>query len=396
MTGTRTRFISILGAAALSAILCLGSCSKAGDSSAPVQVVNLSRQVSCSAGSAFIGVTCAGSWTLEIEADGDWARLLTDEGNGNLSNIVLQFDENGAEGPRQAIVRANSGTYSAETVLTQYGTAGMPKEENGTPQSHIMKPSSGWMELPEVKSGDGNFYYHEMIRSGHKERNYSFYWNEEDKLAEWVAYPLNEGLRGSGWRTDCWDLDPLLWEQSQPAVYGYSYRRGNGGDYVRGHQLPSNDRLDYAANLQTFYCTNQTPQNQSFNAGVWESLEESTRDWAKRCDTLYVVTGYVMDNYDIYALDNVGKHIPVPTGYYKALLRYIAPESSYSGAEGYSAIAVYMEHKAGAARQYMSVKKLEERLGINFFVNLPSAVGQEEADKIENTEPAGAAWWGIR
>jgi hypothetical protein len=39
----------------------------------------------------------------------------------------------------------------------------------------------------------------------------------------------------------------------------------------------------------------------------------------------------------------------------------------------------------------MSIDDLEKKTGIDFFVNLGSAVGQDIADKIEAQAPIG--WW---
>ena len=42
----------------------------------------------------------------------------------------------------------------------------------------------------------------------------------------------------------------------------------------------------------------------------------------------------------------------------------------------------------------MSIDRLEEITGIDFFVNLPAKVGEEQAAKIEATDPAtSAVWW---
>jgi hypothetical protein len=41
----------------------------------------------------------------------------------------------------------------------------------------------------------------------------------------------------------------------------------------------------------------------------------------------------------------------------------------------------------------MSIRALEEKLGINLFVNLPEAVGVSAAEAIETENPAGVSWW---
>lgn len=41
----------------------------------------------------------------------------------------------------------------------------------------------------------------------------------------------------------------------------------------------------------------------------------------------------------------------------------------------------------------MSVDDLEKRLGIDFFVNLPTKIGEDAAAKVEAEDPAKVAWW---
>ena len=124
------------------------------------------------------------------------------------------------------------------------------------------------------------------------------------------------------------------------------------------------------------------------------------RSWANESDTLYVVTGCVIDYKDgetvKYALDNNGKKVTVPTAYYKAVLRYM--KNSTVGYSGYSACAVWLDHKVYSTKTIdssysMSVDDLEEKLGIDFFVNLPAKVGEDVAARIEAEEPKGVAWW---
>lgn len=151
----------------------------------------------------------------------------------------------------------------------------------------------------------------------------------------------------------------------------------------------------------TFYGTNMTPQIQNgFNGDIWAVLEGKVRSWANRSDTLYVVTGCVIDYPDEssirYAEDYTGKKITVPTAYYKAVLRYM--KNSTFGYSGYSACAVWLDHKVYSTKTIdssysMSVDDLEEKLGIDFFVNLPAKVGEDVAARIEAEEPKDVTWW---
>jgi DNA/RNA endonuclease G (NUC1) len=124
------------------------------------------------------------------------------------------------------------------------------------------------------------------------------------------------------------------------------------------------------------------------------------RDWARSSDTLYVVTGCVLDGATYYALDRSNARITVPTAYYKAVLRY-APSASSTGLghAGYMGCAVWLEHKAMPTsakvdKTYsMSIDALEQKLGIDLFVHLPDKVGQAMAAQIEAEDPSKVSWW---
>ena len=57
----------------------------------------------------------------------------------------------------------------------------------------------------------------------------------------------------------------------------------------------------------------------------------------------------------------------------------------------WSAAGFYFDHRSGASRQLMSIDELESLTGIDFFVNLPSRIGQANADRIEAAKP-GSFW----
>jgi endonuclease G len=142
-----------------------------------------------------------------------------------------------------------------------------------------------------------------------------------------------------------------------------------------------------------------TPQIQdNFNGGVWENLESTVRSWANSSDTVYVVTGCMVDETLGYVLDNDGKHVSVPSAYYKAILRY--QKNSTVGYDGYAACGVYLEHKEYSSNSLpsgsvMSIDALEEMTGMDFFVNLPSLIGETQAANVESQNPSSVSWWGL-
>ncbi|MBO7575519.1 MAG: DNA/RNA non-specific endonuclease [Bacteroidales bacterium] len=247
----------------------------------------------------------------------------------------------------------------------------------------VASTKAGWMELPATSADDKQDLLIHYFPDG--QRSYSAYYDYGNFVSSWVAYPLCAGNIGSGGRTDKFCLDPLL-PRSQQAYLPGTYREGNAGKFDRGHQIPSADRLDWRVNIETFFATNMTPQVNELNAEAWAVLESKVRDWAKKSDTLYVVTGCVTQGSDKYALDSDNKQITVPVGYYKALLRLSKGE--------YSANAFWFENAPDKSTSIpktkaMSVDELEKKVGVDFFVNLDA----DTQKTVESADPTQTTWW---
>ncbi len=386
-------------------MLALSSCGSGGKEDVLPPTVEVKTAVVEAGGySQFIYVKASSSWRITITSvDGgepvDWIIADPSSGSGN-TDVTLNVAANESEQERSAVLTVENSAGKASKTISQKGKKPEIKPDpDPTPEP---KPNeTGWLELPSVPAGT-DFFAHSMTIGSVKTRNYSFIWDYDNLVAPWVAYPLCKwNMASNVKRTNAWALDPLLPESKQPVLYrGFS--KGNNGWYARGHQIPSADRLtSYESNAMTFYGTNMTPQIQEgFNGDIWATLEGMVRSWANKSDTLYVVTGCVIDYKDgetvKYALDNNGKKVTVPTAYYKAVLRYM--KNSTVGYSGYSACAVWLDHKVYSTKTIdssysMSVDDLEEKLGIDFFVNLPAKVGEDVAARIEAEEPKGVAWW---
>lgn len=331
-------------------------------------------------GQVLVEVRSNTSWKLSIRFTGEgqseatqWATLtslsspaVSDvvelRAEGNKKNIFLSYSPNPSDEERMLELVLETSRLSTSEYFTQSGKSGSSAQEGDKVRV--------WMELPEVKDGDGlTFHTHMMYRGSKYTRNYSYYWDREALVSRWVAYPLCPwDISGSG-RTDKWGYDPKIPEEDQPRYSG-----GISG-YDRGHQLPSADRPQsnmYAANVATFYYTNMTPQLGSLNQKIWQKLEDRVRTWTRCFDTLYVVTGCCVEGSTRVASDNDGKAVKVPTHYYKALLGYERSLNSYKG------IGFLFEHrgysdnsKAAVMNQAVTIDRLEEFTGVNFFVNLP-------------------------
>lgn len=386
-------------------MLALSSCGSGGKEDVLPPTVEVKTAVVEAGGySQFIYVKASSSWRITITSvDGgepvDWIIADPSSGSGDM-DVTLKVEENKSEKERSAVITVENSAGKASKTISQKGKK--PEIKPDPDPDPEPKPSvTGWLELPAVNDGT-DFFTHSMTIGSTKTRNYSFIWDYDNLVAPWVAYPLCKWNIGNNIkRTNAWGLDPLLSEGKQPVLFrGFS--EGNNGWYARGHQIPSADRLtSYESNSMTFYGTNMTPQIQDgFNGDIWATLEGKVRSWANSSDTLYVVTGCVIDYPEgqtvKYALDNYGKKVTVPTAYYKVVLRYM--KSSTIGYSGYSACAVWLDHKVYSSSSInssysMSVDDLEKKTGIDFFVNLPAKVGEETAAKIEAEDPAKVSWW---
>ena len=386
-------------------MLALSSCGSGGKEDVLPPTVEVKTAVVEAGGySQFIYVKASSSWRITITSvDGgepvDWIIADPSSGSGDM-DVTLKVEENKSEKERSAVITVENSAGKASKTNSQKAK-GSEVKPDPTPSGGNLSPKAGWMELPAIPEGMDAFT-HSMTVGSVSTRNYSFLWDYSNLVAPWVAYPLCVwNMSGKTGRTDAWALDPLLPANKQP-VLTRGFSEGNAGWFARGHQIASADRqTSYSSNAMTFYGTNMTPQiNNGFNADIWANLEGKVRSWAGRSDTLYVVTGCVIDYKKgetvKYAVDNYGKKVTVPTAYYKVVLRYM--KNSTVGYSGYSACAVWLDHKVYSTKNIdskysMSVKDLEKKVGMDFFVNLPAVVGEEMAAKIESEDPSKVSWW---
>ena len=374
--------ILVLMAAALMLVACDLLQKNGGGSSASVSVTLKNATGDCDKGSVFVVANCISQWELELDfgENDPWASLSHTSGQGYKSNILLSYDANTTGESRSLSIILTSGNKKSETVFTQNSTQ-QEKHDYGADVTDC-----GWLELPETKADDGlEWFCHYFNHNGKTKRNYSFYYSYDDYVSLWVAYPLNSDLIGSGGRTNAWAYDPLIPNNLQinvlyPGISGYQ----------RGHQLPSADRLSINANRQTFYSTNMTPQRGQFNENIWAGVEGKVRNWAKdgKADTLYVVTGCTVKGSTKKATDRSGHSVTVPTSYWKACLKRTS--------SGWTACGIWLDHYTSASfitrEDLYSIDELENKIGIDLFVNLPTEIGAEKAAEVESTKPTKSAW----
>ena len=278
----------------------------------------------------------------------------------------------------------------------------------GAPQSFTTPTTTeniptGWLELPATTSGS-DYYTGSFYANG--ERNYSYLYQKSRYTSLWTAYPLTANhisgsASGSSW---AYNPDSNIPESIQINVKGNSYGTNYGDDtFSRGHLLPAADRkcnIDLRA--QTYYLTNQTPQNQNgFNSPMWSNLEEAVRDLTSSTDTVYVVTGAAFRKVggsetisELHAAKTgiTPETIYIPNYFWKVLLKVKRSGNSITEA---SAIGIWMEHSASSSysqtawqSKIYSVKKIEEWTGFDLFANLPG----DNFSGIEAAAQANTSW----
>lgn len=241
---------------------------------------------------------------------------------------------------------------------------------------------TGWAELPAIQKRPDDYYYAAHYCDGEPGgRNYSVCYSKDMRCGMWSAFPLHECYRGDQDRTKKWYYDPIIPQAVQPDLIERSYKPQAAG-YSKGHLLASNDRTaSYGINVQTFYVTNVAPQWQdSFNGGVWQSLEEDC--WKNICaDTLYVVSGVFFANDNTTVTDQSDDVCIVPTNFYRVLMR---SKSGNTGkplweltADEIKCVGFWFENRAypsgKPSANATSVADIEQKVGFKFFPNVPQA-----------------------
>lgn len=372
-------------------------CRKEEDSA--VSIVPRSSYLGPESNVIFVEVTATLSWTIELEFPSGteaWASIDPASGSGTKKDIRFRYSENTSEEAREVTLVLWGQGVSARARVTQNGVDNGKVGEYG--YGYDTAPAAlDWLELPALVAGDGReLLIHNLSggkyagRAKDGTRNWSCYWDYDDHMSLWVAYPHNKSLRGNGSRTNQWGVyDPCIPSALQPNMGTYY---GNG--WNRGHQIPSADRLSpVSANVSTFYPTNMTPQDGSFNSKIWADLEGKVRNYSGSVtDTLYVVTGALFEASTITTPMQTGFAVKIPTHYFKALL---ARTLTY-GQDGYLAAGFILPHTSsiagGNCLDYIcSIDELEAQTGIDFFPNLIKVIGKEKADLVEAETPGN--WW---
>lgn len=254
------------------------------------------------------------------------------------------------------------------------------------------------LEVPRLQEGDV-FIVHQATDMKGSPVNYCVSYLPAMHHSRWVAFRFDNTTKGRSVSRKDYSIKPQY--PQDPLCAATPKGDASFSGYDHGHLCASADRLcSRVANDQTFYMSNMSPQLGSFNQNYWTKYEGFVQNLGRNCgsvsgantsfaDTLYVVKGgTVNDATTTTKVENY--NMPVPAHYFMALL------SVKNGR--YAAIAFWMEHRqydtsiikndnAEIAAHAVSIDRLEQLTGIDFFCNLPGAV-----EKAVEASCVPAAW----
>lgn len=248
-------------------------------------------------------------------------------------------------------------------------------------------------EIPHLN--DQNVYAdHYVTIDGVQILNYALEWDNTKRHANWVAFTFDTTTSADNVkRTDAWSVDPKLPAEMQVQE---SDHKNDGFD--KGHLCASEDRVYLKeANEQTFYYSNMSPQLKDFNGGFWRKLETRVQTWGRSTadgvyDKVYVTKGGTLNKLlKNFKGTTVNGGTPTTDANGFTIHGLACPEYYFMAVlsqkdDVFHAIAFLVPHKEGMTenpssdelKEYVvSVDKLEEETGIDFFCNLPDVLENE-------------------
>ena len=248
-------------------------------------------------------------------------------------------------------------------------------------------------EIPHLN--DQNVYAdHYVTMDGVQILNYALEWDNTKRHANWVAFTFDTTTSADNVkRTDAWSVDPKLPAEMQVQESDHKH---DGID--KGHLCASEDRVYLKeANEQTFYYSNMSPQLNDFNGGFWGKLEARVQTWGRSTadgvyDKVYVTKGGTLNKLlKNFKGTTVNGGTPTTDANGFTIHGLACPEYYFMAVlsqkdDVFHAIAFLVPHKEGMTRNpssdelkeyVVSVDKLEEETGIDFFCNLPDVLENE-------------------
>ncbi len=326
----------------------------------------------------------------DVPLTGDWKDSISIDNNSTYWVRYTSISAYKYAKVRVAYIQGNN-------VGIEYILGKTDQRPNANANTGYDKVSVTNYEMPHLNAS--NYYVdHYVTFNGSQVLNYALEWNAEKKHSAWVAFSFDAVTSKIAIdRTDSWAVDPGLPTSMQTTEEDH---KNDGFD--KGHLCASYDRVySKDANAQTFYYSNMSPQIASFNQGFWASFEGLVQNWARSnsYDKLYLTKGGTIDQLLINYVDSSKSQctndkgftvhgLACPKYYFMAIL------SEKAGV--YHAIGFWVEHRddygysngkyasSDVMKTYaVSIDKLEQLTGLDFFCNLPDDV-ENQAESTYN------------
>lgn len=212
--------------------------------------------------------------------------------------------------------------------------------------------------FPELRSGEKIVFH----------KGFALVYNEKYEQAAWVGYMLTrDRVNAQGKKSNNFREDPAL------ATRSAQLDDYHGSGFDRGHLCPSGSmKWDFTVNDETFFLSNMSPQDHSFNSGIWNTIEDRVRNWSRTYDTIYVFTGPIFSD----DMTTIGRNrVAVPKAFYKVVY---CPASQ----QAIGLIVPHIQQKAQWHEFAVPVDEVETRTGINFLKGIANEDSVEKSFNI--------------
>lgn len=147
-----------------------------------------------------------------------------------------------------------------------------------------------------------------------KHSYYETCYNTTIRLASWTSYTLTaDMLSGTTPRSNRFEIDPLVTD-TNAHIYPEEYKNTS---YDRGHLVPAADmRMNTLSMSESFYMTNITAQEPSFNRGIWKKIENQVRRIALIEKEIIIVSGPIFK-----FKKKLNKTLKIPVAFYKIIFK---------------------------------------------------------------------------
>jgi DNA/RNA endonuclease G (NUC1) len=209
------------------------------------------------------------------------------------------------------------------------------------------------------------------------QREYVIHYDGELRIPLLTAERVDETRLRPLHRTDCFRRDARIDApmDSKPSDYSEPI-------FDQGHLAAfANQTSSRIAGNNSFVMSNMVPQTCQFNRGIWQILEGVTRGWVRERETLYIISGSILDRDGDGTRDpddaaarmrsrNKLSRVAVPTSFYKII-------AAKGGDGSVETLTILMPHNqanpvGNAAIEYLtghitSISDIERRTGFDFF-----------------------------